>query len=139
MTGLLLKMFVQSLVMKRNISCVSFPNAQGQEGVSGVKVNVSDGSATAEVGFLPLELSNTFLSKSAITNFESLRWQLTKTASIQDTGVASGLVEILQANGFKIQALNIGFDDENDDDDGLYEYDDTAAYAEEEEAAAEES
>eukprot|EP00246_Nothoceros_aenigmaticus_P001313 TRINITY_DN11823_c0_g1_i1.p1 TRINITY_DN11823_c0_g1~~TRINITY_DN11823_c0_g1_i1.p1 ORF type:complete len:203 (+),score=28.94 TRINITY_DN11823_c0_g1_i1:91-699(+) len=82
------------------------------DGVSNVKAYVSDGAATVE---------------------------LTKVASIQDTGVASGLVEVLQTNGFKMQALNIGFDDDNDDDDGLYEYDDTAAYAEEGEASPEAS
>lgn len=49
--------------------------------------------------------------------------KLTKQMGVQETGVASGLVEILLKGGFKLQALNLAFDEENGDDDDFYEYD----------------
>eukprot|EP00850_Spirogloea_muscicola_P005909 SM000027S09690 [mRNA] locus=s27:882897:883743:+ [translate_table: standard] len=68
------------------------------EGVSRVKVSLSEGCATVEC---------------------------TKLASVQATGVASGLVEVIQRAGFKMQALSLGFDDELEDDDGYgADYDD---------------
>lgn len=39
--------------------------------------------------------------------------QLTKETTVQATGVASNLVEIIQGSGFKLQALNLSFDDED--------------------------
>lgn len=40
--------------------------------------------------------------------------QLTKQTTVQATGVASNLVEIIQGAGFKLQALNLSFEDEED-------------------------
>ncbi|KAL3680766.1 hypothetical protein R1sor_023722 [Riccia sorocarpa] len=79
------------------------------EGVSSVEVYVSEGGATV---------------------------RLVKQMNVQATGVASGLVEIITKGGFKLQALNLGFDEDGDDDDDLYDYD-TTSYTEEETAAAE--
>lgn len=42
------------------------------------------------------------------------RMQLKKRTTIQATGVASGLVETLQGSGFKLQTLNLSFEDEED-------------------------
>lgn len=39
--------------------------------------------------------------------------QLEKQTTIQATGVASGLVETIQGLGFKLQTLNLSFDDED--------------------------
>nr|GMC91628.1 metal ion binding protein [Ipomoea batatas] len=39
---------------------------------------------------------------------------LTKQTTIQATGVASSLVEIIQGSGFKLQTLNLSFQDEED-------------------------
>jgi hypothetical protein len=50
-------------------------------------------------------------------------FQLTKQMNVQATGVASGLVDVLLKGGFKLQALNLGFDEEDGDDDDFYEYD----------------
>ncbi|CAK8533681.1 unnamed protein product [Lathyrus sativus] len=55
------------------------------EGVKNLKVNVYEGLATLE---------------------------LEKQTTIQATGVASGLVETIQGLGFKLQTLNLSFDDE---------------------------
>lgn len=38
--------------------------------------------------------------------------QLEKQTTIQATGVASSLVETIQGLGFKLQTLNLSFDDE---------------------------
>lgn len=40
--------------------------------------------------------------------------QLTKQTTVQATGVASSLVEIIQGSGFKLQTLNLSFEDEED-------------------------
>ncbi|XP_022740810.1 uncharacterized protein LOC111292618 [Durio zibethinus] len=40
--------------------------------------------------------------------------ELTKQTTVQATGVASNLVEIIQGAGFKLQTLNLSFDDEED-------------------------
>ncbi|XP_058773173.1 uncharacterized protein LOC131647280 [Vicia villosa] len=55
------------------------------EGVKNLKVNVYEGLATVE---------------------------LEKQTTIQATGVASSLVETIQGLGFKLQTLNLSFDDE---------------------------
>ncbi|KAG9159747.1 hypothetical protein Leryth_007769 [Lithospermum erythrorhizon] len=39
---------------------------------------------------------------------------LTKQTTVQATGVASGLVEIIQGSGFKLQTLTLSFQDEDD-------------------------
>jgi hypothetical protein len=39
--------------------------------------------------------------------------QLEKQTTIQATGVASGLVKTIQGLGFKLQTLNLSFDDED--------------------------
>lgn len=82
---------------------------EGTEGVSQVKVHVDEGAATVE---------------------------LVKQTNIQATGVASSLVEIIEQAGFKMQALSLGFDDDDTEDDEFIDYD-TSTYTEEEEATAE--
>ncbi len=62
--------------------------------------------------------------------------QLTKQTSIQATGVASGLVEIIEQAGFKMQALSLGFDEDDEDDNDYIDYD-TSTYVDEDEVAAE--
>lgn len=62
--------------------------------------------------------------------------QLVKQTNIQATGVASSLVEIIEQAGFKMQALSLGFDDDDAEDDEYIDYD-ASTYTEEEEAAAE--
>ncbi|GMI86820.1 hypothetical protein like AT5G14910 [Hibiscus trionum] len=57
------------------------------EGVSDLKVQVLEGIGTVE---------------------------LTKQTTVQATGVASNLVELIQGAGFKLQTLNLSFDDEED-------------------------
>lgn len=81
---------------------------EGTEGVSKVKVSVDEGAATVE---------------------------LVKQTNIQATGVASSLVEIIEQEGFKMQALSLGFDDDDDEDDDLIDYD-ASTYTEEEEEAS---
>lgn len=57
------------------------------EGISNFKVQVVEGIASVE---------------------------LTKQTTVQATGVASSLVEIIQGSGFKLQTLNLSFEDEED-------------------------
>ncbi|GAB4836620.1 hypothetical protein Ancab_001533 [Ancistrocladus abbreviatus] len=58
-----------------------------REGISDLKVQVSEGIASVE---------------------------LMKQTTIQATGVASGLVETIQGSGFKLQTLNLSFEDEEE-------------------------
>ncbi|CAL9113104.1 unnamed protein product [Musa acuminata var. zebrina] len=60
---------------------------EGQEGISDLNVRVAEGIATVE---------------------------LTKQTTVQATGVASNLLEAIQGAGFKLQALNLSFEDEED-------------------------
>ncbi|CAK7328069.1 unnamed protein product [Dovyalis caffra] len=60
---------------------------EGTEGVTGLKVQVLEGIASVE---------------------------LTKQTTVQATGVASSLVELVQSSGFKLQTLNLSFQDEED-------------------------
>ncbi|KAE8706719.1 Polynucleotidyl transferase, ribonuclease H-like superfamily protein, putative isoform 1 [Hibiscus syriacus] len=60
---------------------------EGAEGVSNLKVQVLEGIGTVE---------------------------LVKQTTVQATGVASNLVELIQGAGFKLQTLNLSFDDEED-------------------------
>ncbi|KAL3629254.1 hypothetical protein CASFOL_026476 [Castilleja foliolosa] len=60
---------------------------EGVEGISDLKVHVLEGIGNVE---------------------------LTKQTTVQATGVASNLVEIIQGSGFKLQALNLSFQDEED-------------------------
>ncbi|XP_020091608.1 uncharacterized protein LOC109712452 [Ananas comosus] len=69
-----------------NIPAV-FKALEGTEGISDVVVRVADGVASVE---------------------------LTKQTTVQATGAASSLVEIIQGSGFKLQALNLSFEDEED-------------------------
>ncbi|KAL1357119.1 hypothetical protein AAHE18_05G233600 [Arachis hypogaea] len=55
------------------------------EGVASLKVQVLEGLATVE---------------------------LKKQTTVQATGVASSLVETIQGSGFKLQTLNLSFDEE---------------------------
>ncbi|KAF8399312.1 hypothetical protein HHK36_015177 [Tetracentron sinense] len=57
------------------------------EGVSDLKVQIVEGIASVE---------------------------LAKQTTVQATGVASSLVEIIQGSGFKLQTLNLSFEDEED-------------------------
>ncbi|XVF16482.1 hypothetical protein REPUB_Repub10bG0034900 [Reevesia pubescens] len=57
------------------------------EGISSLKVQVLEGIGTVE---------------------------LTKQTTVQTTGVASNLVELIQGSGFKLQTLNLSFDGEED-------------------------
>lgn len=59
-----------------------------------------------------------------------------KQTNIQATGVASSLVELIEQAGFKMQALSLGFDDDDAEDDDYIDYD-ASTYTEEEEATAE--
>lgn len=47
-------------------------------------------------------------------NDTSISVQLTKQTTVQATSVASNLVEIIQGSGFRLQALNLSFEDEED-------------------------
>ncbi|KAL3720227.1 hypothetical protein ACJRO7_005111 [Eucalyptus globulus] len=60
---------------------------EGAEGVTTLKVQVVEGIASVE---------------------------LTKQTTIQATGVASSLVETIQGAGFKLQTLNLSFDEEEE-------------------------
>ncbi|KAF7129255.1 hypothetical protein RHSIM_Rhsim10G0026900 [Rhododendron simsii] len=60
---------------------------EATEGIADLKVKVDEGMATVE---------------------------LTKQTTVQATGVASNLVEIIQGSGFKLQTLNLSFEDEED-------------------------
>lgn len=40
--------------------------------------------------------------------------QLRKQTTVQATGVASNLVEVIQGAGFKLQTLNLSFEDDED-------------------------
>ncbi|KAL6518860.1 hypothetical protein OROHE_017613 [Orobanche hederae] len=60
---------------------------EGVEGISDLKVQVLEGIASIE---------------------------FTKQTTVQATGVASGLVETIQGSGFKLQTLNLSFQDEED-------------------------
>ncbi|XP_059670204.1 uncharacterized protein LOC132315810 [Cornus florida] len=57
------------------------------EGITNLKVQVLEGIASVE---------------------------LTKQTTVQAAGVASSLVEIIQGSGFKLQSLNLSFEDEED-------------------------
>ena len=50
------------------------------------------------------EMTNTFLSFL----------QLKKQTTVQATGVASSLVEAIQSSGFKLQTLNLSFEEEEE-------------------------
>ncbi|KAG9446432.1 hypothetical protein H6P81_012560 [Aristolochia fimbriata] len=60
---------------------------EGIEGITDLKVQVIEGIASVE---------------------------MTKQTTIQATGVASNLVEVIQGSGFKLQTLNLSFEDEED-------------------------
>ncbi|XP_010551887.1 PREDICTED: uncharacterized protein LOC104822380 [Tarenaya hassleriana] len=60
---------------------------EGIEGVSNLKVQVTEGIATVE---------------------------LKKETTVQATGVASSLVEVIQGAGFKLHTLNLSFEDEDE-------------------------
>ncbi|KAK4603803.1 hypothetical protein RGQ29_012352 [Quercus rubra] len=60
---------------------------QETEGITNLKVKVVEGIASVE---------------------------LTKQTTVQATGVASSLVETIQGSGFKLQTLNLSFEDEED-------------------------
>ncbi|RYR08336.1 hypothetical protein Ahy_B05g075981 [Arachis hypogaea] len=63
----------------------TFPSFSDIEGVASLKVQVLEGLATVE---------------------------LKKQTTVQATGVASSLVETIQGSGFKLQTLNLSFDEE---------------------------
>jgi hypothetical protein len=57
-----------------------------------------------------------------------------KQTNVQATGVASSLVELIEQAGFKMQALSLGFDDDDAEDDDYIDYD-ASTYTEEEATA----
>ncbi|XP_039048937.1 uncharacterized protein LOC120189841 [Hibiscus syriacus] len=83
-----LRMYFQADVMLNEAEIPKVSKAlEGAEGVSNLKVQVLEGIGTVE---------------------------LTKKTTVQATGVASNLVELIQGAGFKLQTLNLSFDDEED-------------------------
>lgn len=72
---------------------------------------------------------------TGVLNFLYERLQLTKQTNIQATGVASSLVQIIEQAGFKMQALSLGFDEDDEEDDEFIDYD-PSTYVEEEEVIA---
>ncbi|XP_052195255.1 uncharacterized protein LOC127803217 [Diospyros lotus] len=83
-----LSMFFQAEGTMNETAIPAVTNAlQETEGVTNLKVQVAEGIATVE---------------------------LTKQTTIQATGVASNLVEIIQGSGFKLQTINLSFEDEDD-------------------------
>ncbi|MCE0481663.1 hypothetical protein HAX54_039593 [Datura stramonium] len=83
-----LTMFFQAEGTMNEAAIPSVTNAlEDIEGITGLKVQVVEGIASVE---------------------------LTKQTTIQATGVASSLVETIQGSGFKLQTLNLSFQDEED-------------------------
>ncbi|KAM3363933.1 hypothetical protein P3S68_018787 [Capsicum galapagoense] len=83
-----LTMFFQAEGTMNEAAITSVTNAlEDIEGITGLKVQVVEGIASVE---------------------------LTKQTTIQATGVASSLVETIQGSGFKLQTLNLSFQDEED-------------------------
>ncbi|KAL3624209.1 hypothetical protein CASFOL_033025 [Castilleja foliolosa] len=83
-----LKMFFQAEGTMTDSAVPAVTKAlEGVEGVSDLKVHVLEGIGTVE---------------------------LTKQTTVQATGVASNLVETIQGSGFKLQTLNLSFQDEED-------------------------
>ncbi|KAG4969828.1 hypothetical protein JHK85_036249 [Glycine max] len=73
------------------------------EGVTDLKVQLAEGLAILEVGTL-MELKSLRMSPNS--------YHLKKQTTVQATGVASSLVETIQGSGFKLQTLNLSFEDE---------------------------
>lgn len=83
----ILTMFFQAEGTMSEAAIPSVTSAlQETEGVSSLRVQVHEGIASVE---------------------------LKKQTTVQATGVASNLVEIIQSSGFKLQALNLSFEDED--------------------------
>ncbi|XP_071735036.1 uncharacterized protein [Rutidosis leptorrhynchoides] len=83
----ILTMFFQAEGTMSEAAIPSVSSAlQETDGISDLKVHVHEGIASVE---------------------------LKKKTTVQATGVASNLVEIIQNSGFKLQALNLSFDDED--------------------------
>ncbi|KAK8673540.1 hypothetical protein V6N13_111869 [Hibiscus sabdariffa] len=83
-----LRMYFQADGLLNEADIPKVTNAlEGAEGVSNLKVQVLEGIGTVE---------------------------LTKQTTVQATGVASNLVELVQGAGFKLQTLNLSFHDEED-------------------------
>ncbi|KAK1307645.1 hypothetical protein QJS10_CPA09g01891 [Acorus calamus] len=84
----MLTMFFKAEGTMSESSVASVTSAlEGTEGVSDLKVQVVEGIASVE---------------------------LAKQTTVQATGVASSLVEIIQGAGFKLQTLHLSFEDEED-------------------------
>ncbi|KAI8032893.1 hypothetical protein LOK49_LG01G03917 [Camellia lanceoleosa] len=84
----ILTMFFQAEGAMNETAIPTVTNAlEETEGITNLKVQVVEGIATVE---------------------------LTKQTTVQATGVASNLVEIIQGSGFKLQTLNLSFEDEED-------------------------
>ncbi|XP_059294081.1 uncharacterized protein LOC132047174 [Lycium ferocissimum] len=82
-----LTMFFQAEGTMNEAAVPNVTNALEEvEGITGLKVQVVEGIASVE---------------------------LTKQTTIQATGVASSLVETIQGSGFKLQTLNLSFQDED--------------------------
>ncbi|XP_065877028.1 uncharacterized protein [Euphorbia lathyris] len=83
-----LTMYFQAEGMMNEASIPAVTNAlEGTDSIADLKVKVEEGIASIE---------------------------LTKQTTVQATGVASSLVELIQGAGFKLQTLNLSFADEED-------------------------
>ncbi|WCJ20912.1 Heavy metal transport/detoxification superfamily protein [Euphorbia peplus] len=83
-----LTMYFQAEGMMNEASIPAVTTAlQGTDSIADLKVRVVEGIASVE---------------------------LTKQTTVQATGVASSLVELIQGAGFKLQTLNLSFADEED-------------------------
>ncbi|KAM2014584.1 hypothetical protein ACFX16_045219 [Malus domestica] len=82
----------------------------GREQDSNVDVTLSDAAIPS--------VSKAFEETQGITNLKVeviegiATVELTKQTTVQATGVASSLVETIQSSGFKLQTLNLSFDEE---------------------------
>ncbi|KAJ1381090.1 hypothetical protein SESBI_45476 [Sesbania bispinosa] len=95
-----------------NLGCDE-PNAEKR----GLLVERRDGEGTLNETAVPA-LTKALEEAEGVANlkvqlFEGLASvELEKQTTVQATGVASGLVETIQGLGFKLQTLNLSFDDE---------------------------
>lgn len=68
---------------------------EAEENVANVKITISEGCAVVEC---------------------------TKVTTVQATNVSTGLVQVLQSQGFKMQTLILGFDDEDEPEQGFFNF-----------------
>ncbi|KAL4577212.1 hypothetical protein LXL04_013317 [Taraxacum kok-saghyz] len=137
------KSYPNSSVSKKNLSILKKIRSVAEDTVipeqeEDISSNQGEAEATVSVPVSPSDILTMFfqaegtMSEGAIPSVTSalqeiegisnLRVQvlegiasveLKKKTTVQATGVASNLVEIIQNSGFKLQALNLSFDDED--------------------------